>query len=1819
MGRVRHEGNARSRSRRIRNERALEHERIERTCGIGVCRHSHPCRLARGAGARSGRRSRCRVDGADRRRGAARRRRRGGVARMAERCGAGRRRGRCAPRARRRDSHGHSRTLPVRARCARVLRRRLSRMPEPLEPPPARAGRRDVVERRRARAVSRCRRARARVGAVVRGALHPCARGCVRRGFAPPARRVARARRRRYRRYRRDARVARMRDVVSRRAAARGSPSVERCAGRVPAAGLRRRVRGSRGGGPAALRCERERASRQAAEISGVRWRRGSRSAGAARRADRAAGRAAQRRRHRRRAAPYRDPACGRRTGGRFRATGSGGRVRRRRDRRCAARLRAVRRGRRGRDPAAARVARSRRARGGRARVPRLAGGERGSARRMGRRPAARMLRLLGFGAARDAQAFLVDMAADGLFARTPPIGYPRASRARRATLGEFEARDYRVRPAAPHDLPALQALELACWPAALRMPEATLAARVGRHAAGQFVLELDARDAAAGPRRLAGVIYSQRIASVRALDGVDADTVDRLHEDGGPVIQLLAVNVDPACQSRRLGDQLLEFMLQRCAALADVESLVAVTLCRDFHKHASMPIDDYLRLRNAFGFLADPILRFHELHGARIERPMPGYRPRDVRNAGFGVLVSYDLARRARNEARAAAASDAAAPTHGGARAPTAGTRAPPRRRAPSGTRRRPDPDALDAFIEAEIRRIVGGGAELAYARDLPLMQLGLDSVGLLELAEALALRCGVALPATFLFQHNTPARIVAYFDASRHAPPRAGCDTGGETAGTAAAARPSSRGCPATEPGAAREPAQAAPFAPDGIAIVGIACRLPGGLDTPEAFWDALKAGACVVGELPGDRWTWPADIDPGARHRGIDRGGFLDDIRSFDAGLFRLSPKEVATMDPQQRILLELAWEAIERAGHCADAVAGSRTGVYVGASGSDYRLLLERAGTGVDAHVATGASMAVIANRISYTYDLRGPSIQVDTACSSSLVALHQAVQALRAGECDQALVGGVNVICHPGNTIAYYKAGMLSPQGRCKTLDDAADGYVRSEGAVMLMLRRLEQAVADGDPIHAVIRGSACNHGGLTGGLTVPHPDRQADLLRAAWAAAIVSADDIGYLEMHGTGTRLGDPIEVRGLADAFGARDDAAARGTCGIGSVKSNLGHLEAAAGLAGVLKTVLALKHREVPATLHFSRLNAQISLARTPFAVVDTHRAWRRRGGARRLAGVSSFGSGGANAHVVLEEYPSEAPPRAAAGDALFVLSAHSREQLAEYARRVLAYCERRLQSGDDAPAAAAVAHALQRRQAMAWRLAFVAASLEEAVRRLRAFAAGAAQPGTFVGGGAPKTSVADFVNQNPDVQQVVSAWLRERQLAKLARYWADGVRIANWSALYDARPACVPLPCYPFARERHWIAARPAEVKRGDRRRAAGRARRRLPRRAALEAESRDAAGASFRVRLDGDASFLTDHRLRGRKILPGVVHFELAHAAWAALARADAPAIEFRDLAWTHPVDVATPERVLGVRLRRVAAQPGAHAYEAYSPPDAAGGGERVHARGTVLDVAGPPEPALDLDALRARFDGEPGAHERDAHDCHRAFERMGFGYGPAHRGLRGLRWRGGARGATEVLAHIVLPDCIADARAPPAAARLARRGGAGRDGGRDRSRRARRVARVRAVLARSPRLRRVLPGARVVWARRRDGARAALAPVDLDVCDDRGRVWASFRALTFRPLREAPAAMSRRRGCSGRVGHAAAFRRARERRRGRCRALAGALRFRRRRGAAARSRDAAGALAGHVDRRDRFRGGDARKPVRGQRGATVRAVSRARA
>ena len=352
----------------------------------------------------------------------------------------------------------------------------------------------------------------------------------------------------------------------------------------------------------------------------------------------------------------------------------------------------------------------------------------------------------------------------------------------------------------------------------------------------------------------------------------------------------------------------------------------------------------------------------------------------------------------------------------------------------------------------------------------------------------------------------------------------------------------------------------------------------------------------------------------------------------------------------MDPQQRILLELSWQTLEHAGYAPSGLAATRTGVFIGASGSDYSRLIDQLPEPIDAHYGTGVSMAVLANRISYFFDFNGPSVLIDTACSSSLVAVHQAMQSLQLGECEQALVGGINLICHPANSIAYYKAGMLSRDGLCKTFDQQANGYVRSEGSVVFLFKPLAKAQADQDVIYGVLKGSACNHGGQASGLTVPNPGLQAELLQSAWRAAGIQPSALSYVEAHGTGTSLGDPLEVQGLKQAFleaSYPDAAAAKTTCGLGSVKANLGHLEAAAGVTGLLKVILCLRHSQLPSVANFKSLNQHIDLSETGLYVVEKLRAWPAPiEGQRRLAGLSSFGSGGTNAHVVVEQYPAAA---------------------------------------------------------------------------------------------------------------------------------------------------------------------------------------------------------------------------------------------------------------------------------------------------------------------------------------------------------------------------------------------------------------------------------------------------------------------------------------------------------------------------------------------------------------------------------------------
>lgn len=424
------------------------------------------------------------------------------------------------------------------------------------------------------------------------------------------------------------------------------------------------------------------------------------------------------------------------------------------------------------------------------------------------------------------------------------------------------------------------------------------------------------------------------------------------------------------------------------------------------------------------------------------------------------------------------------------------------------------------------------------------------------------------------------------------------------------------------------------------DRIAIVGMGCILPGGIESPAALWQLLMNRGDAVREVPPDRWNVDAihDPTPGVAGKTVTRrGGFLDAVAQFDAGFFGLSPREAAVMDPQQRLLLETAWRALEDAGIPVEQLAGSMTGVYIGISHSDYHGIQKFGRRQMDVHTATGGALSIAAARLSHRFDLRGRSLAIDTACSSSLVALDTACADLQRGECDMALVGGVNVILTPDVTISFSRAGMLSPDGRCKAFDASANGYVRGEGVGVVVLKSLARARADNDRIHAIIAATAVNQDGRTSTITVPSRDAQVQMLREACRKADIDPSQVAYVEAHGTGTAVGDPIEANAIGSVFGA--GRAADNPCLIGSIKTNIGHLEPAAGIAGLIKAALCVNRGEIPASLHFTAPNPNIDFDGLGIAVARTSSHWPE--GSRRTAVVNSFGFGGTNSCAVLME--------------------------------------------------------------------------------------------------------------------------------------------------------------------------------------------------------------------------------------------------------------------------------------------------------------------------------------------------------------------------------------------------------------------------------------------------------------------------------------------------------------------------------------------------------------------------------------------------
>lgn len=858
-----------------------------------------------------------------------------------------------------------------------------------------------------------------------------------------------------------------------------------------------------------------------------------------------------------------------------------------------------------------------------------------------------------------EADVFLLAAAEVGLFPK-PEFSkkYPKTFPFSRITLNWFEKRPYTIRQANVSDLPALLDIEAACWSESLRTPTEELRQRFERQPDGHCVLEVEGH--------IVGVIYSQRIASVAALENIRFASVSELHIPQGTVIQLLGMNVLPEMQNRGLGNQFLDFMLKLFALKGGVETVAGITRCRDYIQHRHLPIADYLQECNQQGQLLDPILRFHTSHGATIRQLVLDYRPEDTDNLGIGVLIEYNLQNFGQKLGNTA-------------KTPT-----------PAIT----NSLGLAAMIESAVVAVMGQRRAAAYDAKRPLMEMGLDSLELLELRTLLSQQLEVELSPTFFFERSTPEAITRYFQSQ---PSRSNREI----------FSPRIVGSPKLD---VTVKPQQENTQPNAIAIIGMGCRFPGKVDSPDAYWEVLHNGIDAIAQIPANRWRMADYLAAG------QYGGFIDNPEQFDANFFRIAPREANLLDPQQRILLEVTWEALENAGINPQILAGKEAGIFVGMFSHDYELLQlkQNQPQDFDTYFATGNAAAIAAGRIAYSLGCQGPAITIDTACSSSLVALHLACKSLQEGESELAIAAGVNLLLSPELSLTFSQAGMIAPDGHCKTFDAAANGYVRSEGCGVVILKRLEDAIAQGDKILAIVRGTAVNQDGFSNGLTAPNGLAQEVVLKKALTQAGIAPQQVSYIEAHGTGTALGDPIEIKALQAVYG--QDRQQDNPLVIGSVKTNIGHTEAAAGIAGLIKVVLGMQHRYIPQHLHFQEINPHIALDAIPAKIPTTGQVWT---GDKLFAGISSFGFSGTNAHVILESAPQIESTKTAMMPAhLLKLSAKSETALQQLTQKYLDW----IKTHPDASLADLCFSANTGRADFEYRLAVVAQSIAELQQNL-----------------------------------------------------------------------------------------------------------------------------------------------------------------------------------------------------------------------------------------------------------------------------------------------------------------------------------------------------------------------------------------------------------------------------------------------------------------------------------------------------------------
>ncbi|RXJ71691.1 hypothetical protein CS022_20345 [Veronia nyctiphanis] len=620
-------------------------------------------------------------------------------------------------------------------------------------------------------------------------------------------------------------------------------------------------------------------------------------------------------------------------------------------------------------------------------------------------------------------------------------------------------------------------------------------------------------------------------------------------------------------------------------------------------------------------------------------------------------------------------------------------------------------------------------------------------------------------------------------------------------------------------------RVPISQAVSASEPIAIIGIDGILPQSEDL-SAFWKHLEMGSDLITEVPEARWSWRkvwGDPFKEKNRTKIKWGGFIPDVDKFDAAFFGLSPREAELMDPQHRLFLQVVWRCIEDAGYRASTLAETqKVGLFCGSASIDYHDIMVRSDIDIDIFSVTGSMFSVLVNRISYLLNFRGPSEPVETACSSSLVAVHRAIQSIRAGECDVALAGGIHLMLEPNVHIGLDKGGFLSPQGRCATFDKEADGYVRGEGAVALLLKPLSRAEEDGDNIHALIRGSMVNHGGAVNTLTTPNPNAQTEVIVEAWRQAGVDPETISYIEAHGTGTALGDPIEVKALRKALDTlykdwgKETAPYQPHCGLGSVKSNIGHLEFVAGASGVAKMVMSMKHKILPATIHYTGLNPYIQLDNTPFFIQDKQQDWspivRPDGSITPLrAGVSSFGFGGVNSHVALESYDPAPRPVYPESPCVILLSAKDRTAL----QRIVSKLRNWLRDEENVPLSDIAFTLAMGREHMEERLLIVAQNRQDLTLRLDAIQSsrrwGEPIPSVYSGSKNEGKARFTFLKSKEEATNYAKSLVAQDDLPLICENWVDGLDI-NWDQTAYTQGYRTSLPTYPFAKTRHWSSRR-----------------------------------------------------------------------------------------------------------------------------------------------------------------------------------------------------------------------------------------------------------------------------------------------------------------------------------------------------------------------------------------------------------------------